>query len=372
MFEIISSQYYHLFFLIFMGVLVFFQELKLLSIDNTRLLYKENNNNNYVPALLLSVFLIFFFGTRDPYSVYFADTLGYAGRYDEIKEYGTKSVFYKMLIGQSAEMIWSQIIISMAMAKIDVSVWFTLVACLYIFPILYALKKIFPNQLFLACIFAFLNFGFYGGAINGIRNGVGLSLILLALALFITNRNRRYIPCLLLLIAYEFHSSTILPSLCLLGAIYIIKDAKLVVRIWISSIIISILFGNSFILLFESWGFDDRLYSYVNSGEANANWGFRLDFLIFSAVPVIWGWWIINKLRYKDRAYNIIFNTYVLANSFWVLVIRASFSNRFAALSWFLYFLVLIYPLLKKDLFPLQGQTLAIILIGLYLINIVI
>lgn len=100
--------------------------------------------------------------------------------------------------------------------------------------------------------------------------------------------------------------------------------------------------------------------------------GFRWDFLIFSAVPIIWGWWIIKKKGLNDKAYNIIFNTYVLANSFWVLVIRAAFSNRFAALSWFLYFLVLIYPLLKHNIYPKQGVTLAIMLIGLFLINIVI
>ena len=160
---------------------------------------------------------------------------------------------------------------------------------------------------------------------------------------------------------------------------YLIKKPKHSILIWLFAIAVSLFLGGYASNLFASLGFDDRLSSYVN-GNQDAEFmrdtfshaGFRWDFLIFSAVPIIWGWWIITKKGFNDNAYNIIFNTYVLANSFWVLVIRAAFSNRFAALSWFLYFLVLIYPLLKHNIYPKQGVTLAIMLIGLFLINIVI
>lgn len=98
--------------------------------------------------------------------------------------------------------------------------------------------------------------------------------------------------------------------------------------------------------------------------------GFRWDFLIFSAVPIWWGWHVTNRLKSKDRSYEIVLNTYILANSIWVMVSRAAFSNRFAMLSWFLYFLVMAYPLLKFELYKNQGGRISIVLIFMLLIAI--
>lgn len=51
---------------------------------------------------------------------------------------------------------------------------------------------------------------------------------------------------------------------------------------------------------------------------------------------------------------------------FWVLVIRANFSDRFAYLSWFMYALVMMYPLLESpDSFNNVRQK----IFGLYLYN---
>ena len=87
---------------------------------------------------------------------------------------------------------------------------------------IYLCRKIFPESRFIGLCFAFLNFGFYGGAINGIRNGMALSIVLLALTIIITKERRMLWAILLMGIAYEIHSSTILPSLCpsLLGIFY--------------------------------------------------------------------------------------------------------------------------------------------------------
>ena len=53
------------------------------------------------------------------------------------------------------------------------------------------------------------------------------------------------------------------------------------------------------------------------------------------------------------------------ANAFWIMVIRAEFSNRFAYLSWFLYPIVLAYPLLKLKIWPkTQGNKTAVIMAG--------
>ncbi|HMQ45454.1 MAG TPA: EpsG family protein, partial [Mariniflexile sp.] len=46
--------------------------------------------------------------------------------------------------------------------------------------------------------------------------------------------------------------------------------------------------------------------------------------------------------------------TYLICNGFWILVIKANYSNRFAYLSWFMMALVIVYPFLKQTFFKYQ------------------
>ena len=146
MFVIIPSSFYHTFYLILFALLVSFQSLKL-SETNNRLLY-QTSNPGYGKALILSIFLIIFFGSRDPNSIFFADTMGYASRYNIIKEFGKNSVWYSIISSQSSEIIWSKILLLFAQAKLGVSIWFTFISCVYILSILFSLKNFFPNHIF--------------------------------------------------------------------------------------------------------------------------------------------------------------------------------------------------------------------------------
>ena len=91
--------------------------------------------------------------------------------------------------------------------------------------------------------------------------------------------------------------------------------------------------------------------------------GFRWDFLLYSFMPILLGWYVIFKKKVINSTYQLLLGTYIFANAFWIMVIRAEFSNRFAYLSWFLYPIVLAYPLLKFKLWPkTQGQKTAMIM----------
>ena len=107
--------------------------------------------------------------------------------------------------------------------------------------------------------------------------------------------------------------------------------------------------GGFFTGLFSSWGneFDSRT-SYLTAVETHYNVGFRIDFVLYSCLPIIIGYIYQNRLHYKNEFYSLIHSTYIIANAFWVLVIRANFSDRFAYLSWFMYALVMMYPLLEN------------------------
>ena len=90
--------------------------------------------------------------------------------------------------------------------------------------------------------------------------------------------------------------------------------------------------------------------------------GFRWDFLLYSATGVYAGWYYIIKHKFNDAFYTRMFNIYLFANAFWILIIRAAYSNRFAYLSWFLLGLIIVYPLIKQQFLKNQSQKLAIIL----------
>ena len=125
--------------------------------------------------------------------------------------------------------------------------------------------------------------------------------------------------------------------------------------------------GSIFISLFTTLGFgDDRLASYL-SGELSSDTRFRWDFLFYSAFPVFAGWYFIIKKQFNDKYYYHILNTYLICNAFWILVIRANFSNRFAYLSWFLMAFVIIYPLLKQQFFKNQQVIIAKVVTAYFL-----
>ena len=92
--------------------------------------------------------------------------------------------------------------------------------------------------------------------------------------------------------------------------------------------------------------------------------GFRVDFIIYSIMPIIMAWYVTIKRNFKDLPYHTIATTYILANAFWIMVIRSEQSNRFAYLSWFLYPIVIAYPLLRMNIWENQDRKLALILLA--------
>lgn len=50
-----------------------------------------------------------------------------------------------------------------------------------------------------------------------------------------------------------------------------------------------------------------------------------MGFLLYSCVPILLGYYVLQKRKVQDRIYLLLMNTYVLANAFWIIVINASF-----------------------------------------------
>src|SRR5690606_31378083 len=116
------------------------------------------------------------------------------------------------------------------------------------------------------------------------------------------------------------------------------------------------------------FGEDERLEGYLTDiGKCDDKFsrtGFRWDFILYSASGVLAGWYFVIKKKFEDSLYIQMFNVYLVTNAFWILVIRANYSNRFAYLSWFMIALIIMYPYLKMQFFVNQQKKVAAIVLA--------
>ncbi|WP_203258690.1 EpsG family protein [Hyunsoonleella ulvae] len=292
---------------------------------------------------LILFFLIFYVGLRPISGRFFGDMSTYAKHFryyingGEVKE--TKDVLFHYFMKICSNVM-------------GIHAFFTTCCFLYVFPLFKLSKKLFDKYWFYAFFMFTISFSFWTYGTNGIRNGMATSFFLWALAY----RNNKVLHIVLMLLSIYTHKTLLLPVLIYAVTFYY-NNPKLFFYFWVACIPLSLVLGGFWENLFASLGFaDDRFGGYLvgEKDEAFANSGFRWDFLIYSSGAVAVGFYFIIKRGFSDVFYNRIFSTYILANSFWVLVIRANFSNRFAYLSWFIMGLVIIYPFLKQQFFKNQ------------------
>jgi len=275
-----------------------------------------------------------------PISGYFGDMGVYAYQYDiyvsggeldKIKDRG----FYVLMKGLS----YFQ----------SPSLFFFVITALYILPLYVATKRLFGRYSYFAFLILVISFSFWAYGTNGLRNGLATSFMILAFSYM----NKKWFMYLLFVIAYSFHSSMLLPiAAYFITSLY--RSSTFYFRIWVLSIFLSLTMGTSIENFIENLGIfeGDRLTDLLTNKEVHADsfssTGFRRDFLIYSFSAVFIGYYFIFVKKINDIYYAQLTHIYLVSNAFWILLIKASFSNRFAYLSWFLMGLVVIYPFLKK------------------------
>jgi hypothetical protein len=314
--------------------------------------YRFNQNSTFSFALFITVYM----GLRPISGYHFGDMLTYARYFEHLATGG--HIYQGKDIGFS-------ILISNCSAIMNVGTFFMLCSILYIFPAYLAFKRWFPNLAFFALLVFVGSFSFWGYGTNGIRAGVASSLFIWGLSY----RKSIWAMFVLFLISVLFHKSMLLP-LAAYGLTFIYNNSKVYLWVWFGSIFLSLAFGAVWENLFAAIGFgDDRLSSYLTSVEnvhQFSSIGFRWDFIMYSFFAVGAGALYIFKYDFQDKLYHQIYNTYLLSNAFWILVIRSNFSNRFAYLSWFLMALVVIYPLLKRRIVRYQYSIIGLVILLYY------
>ena len=335
-----------------MGVIVVFYSITTFtSRFDAGTLKRQLNING--PLLFLFLVITFYMGLR-PISIFFGDMGTYANTFNRIK--------YSPGSAGSGDFLFDWYMRICAPVMND-NTWFLLTAFLYIYPLyLISVRRggKYAGYCFLMLV---VSFSFWTYGTNGIRNGLATSIFIWALAC-----NNVIIRWCLIFLAAGVHG-----SMNLLAGAYIltlfVKKPKLYFIGWLLAIPVSLVAGGFFQGLFAGV-MDDGRTSYLTDGNVNndefSSTGFRWDFLLYSAAPVYNAYYFIIKRNFNDKFYNQLVSIYLTANAFWILVIKANFSNRFAYLSWFLMAIVIAYPWIKERFHDKQTQKMVYILLAYF------
>lgn len=308
---------------------------------------------NYLGYFVVCIYILYI-GLRPVSGRYFGDMSSYARAYETLQS-GATVIIKKDYVFNYFMAFCSKIM--------DVHTFFLLEDFLFIVPYVIFSKKYFGKYWFFA-LFMFLgSFLTWASGTNGLRNGLGTSLFVLGLYFY----ERKVIMFLFFIIGYFMHASIIIPiAAFIVSSIY--KNPKAYIYIWLLSIPLSLAGGSLWTSFFANIGFaEDRTAGYLTGGSEEYNnqfssTGFRWDFLIYSASAIFTGWYFIFKKNITDTFYLHIFGIYCIANAFWILVITAAFSNRFAYLSWFLMPVIIGYPMFRFKLWNDQYKICGVIL----------
>ncbi|WP_395044877.1 EpsG family protein [Flavobacterium sp.] len=245
--------------------------------------------------------------------------------------------------------------------------FFFVCAVLYIYPLYAFSKKVFKDYWFYAFFMLIISFSFWAYGTNGIRNGIATSLFLYGVS-----RNEKWKVFAILFISLFIHKSLMLPIFAYIITLFYNKP-KSFFYFWLFTIPLSLALGGFFTAFFLGLGIieEKSVSSYLGEFDQASEGvllkvGFRWDFLLYSASGVFAGWYYVIKKKFEDPFYFQLLNVFLLVNGFWVLVIKANYSNRFAYLSWFLLGVIIIYPLLKSKFFENQHQVIARIIIAYF------
>ena len=225
----------------------------------------------------------------------------------------------------------------------NVTLFFLITASVYVFSYLIFARHYFKKDSFYFIVMSMGCLGFGAYATNTIRAGFAISFMMLA---FVFRKKIFMLP--LMFCAVMLHRSMIIPALGFIITEFINKK-WIFCLIWLFCFVLSVTNVDISSFLEEFHFVDYRIEASMESVELYKK-GFRLNFLIYSVIPLLISFYNIFKYDIHDKLLQRMVNTYLLANALWLLAIRIHYSDRLAYLSWFLIPFITLYPVIKyKD-----------------------
>lgn len=333
--NLIPAQFYQDIYLILVTILSLTCFMKYAGYGTQRL--SDGNQENNTNIVILTLFVVLFIGFRPINGFYFLDMKGYEQYY--LMNFGS---YFRWTL-DTDNMIFDNLLLWMASKRLDIYVFYVLIAAIYFSGIAMACSMLFPKDKLATFLLYLAAFSTFSYATNGIKAGAAASLFLIALAF--NERDKRLWTAVFLLLSLGFHHSMQLPVIAFVVC-KIIKEPKFYFWFWMFCLLISVAHITFFMHIFEALT-DEQGAEYL-SGEGDTYKGFRLDFVLYSAVPIIIGQIAMKRKMIVSRRYEFLLNLYTLTNAIWLLCMYAEFNNRISYLSWIMLPIVLIYPFLKE------------------------
>lgn len=328
---------------------------------------KDEQSINFFYSLgyIIVVVFVFYMGFRPINNAYFGDSAIYTKAY-YLMQQGADVKIEKDYIFNYFMKFCSNFI--------DVRSFFFVVDVLYILPCFLFCRRYFARYWFFGLFMFMSSYSFWTYGTNGLRNGLGTSFFILGLYFY----GRKYWMYASFILGYFMHASIVIPiAAFIFSGMY--KNPKAYLYIWIAAVPLSLAGGSFWTNFFGSLGFEDRTTGYLTQSdeylEQFSQTGFRWDFVLYSASAVFAGAYFILKKKITDPFYVHVFGIYCIANAFWILVITAAFSNRFAYLSWFLMPVIFAYPMFRyriwKEQYKIFGGILFLYFMFTYYMNVI-
>lgn len=313
----------------------------------------SKSRSTNVAAVLLAVILVILLGCYPIEWGYGTDRENYA-----VNFYRTSETISNAIVGKDSEFGFT--LLNYILGRfLNVNQYFVAIAIVYICNYFIALRRMTGKSIYWLLASVVLSMGFTSYNLNTMRAGLALSFVMLALSMYPS----KFKMLVCMVAAGSIHTSALIPSAMVLISSYY-SNTRLYYILWLLAVPVSFVAGNFFNTLFSGIG-DDSRNSYLTGTNDHYNIGFRIDFIIYSFVPMLIGGYYIIKRKFNDSFYKVLYSAYLLTNIFWILVIRANYSDRFAYLSWCFIPIVLVYPLLRSNV-PVRspGLWISAILLG--------
>lgn len=304
--------------------------------------------SNGLFAAILALFMVLFIGFR-PCHMVFYDMMVYDQQYTELLN---KQFFFEWDTNNKFFDNWMPY---MASIGVPSQMMFVIYSLIYFGAMLWACRRLFPKDTLLAFLFCLGAFSTFSYGVNGIRAGMAGSIFLVALSY----RDKLWLSIPLAIFTFGMHHSMALVIVPFFLVLFV-KNPRYYFVLWIVSFFIAALHITYFQYLFAEFT-DEHGASYLLSNEHS---GFRIDFIIYSVIPILFGFIFIRKKMIQSETYNLILSLYTLVNSMWLLCMYSSFTNRISYLSWFLYPIVLLYPFVNNVWSNNQSRYLKYVVYG--------
>lgn len=339
---LISAKFYNIVYLLIVTILTVSVAVKYLSVGS------RGVKKDRLGAVLLMLFMATFIGLR-PQSYFFVDMMNYT-------EYYTAMEFTPFYFDiHTDNIVFDNLFSYWCFARLGTTSFFFLIALIYFGCAFLGIKRLFPQDVLPAYLVFLAAFSTYSYATNGIKAGAGASIFIWA----ISHRDNLKICIPLMLLSYGFHHSMQLPIAAFALTLFF-KNPKYYYSAWFFCFIMALLHVDFFSNLFAHLT-DEQGAGYLlgdGSSSDGTKGGFRIDFILYSSVPIIMGYKMEIKKKIKvSNFYRDLIHLYICINGIWMLCMYAEFTNRIAYLSWLLYPIVIIYPFIHENWGPNKYRT---------------